>query len=434
MKQLKTIIIGLLILAITASAAARITIKVTRGIDSPTNIAVVPFLNSTGQQLPESLGEVIANDLQLSGRFKTLTRTAMPGLPSQQESIVMRDWRALNQDYIVIGRVESDNGRLRMTMELFDVFTGQRAMTPKSYYAQPSAMRAVAHRMSDEIYQQITGTRGIFSTKLAYVVKSQQGRRTEYRLEVADYDGANAVAAYRTPMPIISPSWSPDSKKIAFVTFDQNGRSRIDMLDLASGTVKNEISYPGINGAPSFSPDGSKLAFTNSQEGNPNIYVKDLRSGRVNRLTDHWAIDTEAAWSQNGRQIVFTSDRGGMPQLYMVRSTGGRAERITFEGNYNARAQYSADGQYIVYVHGRGGNNFNIAAMNMSSRQTRILTATTLDESPSLAPNGSMLVYGTKQQGKGVLAWVSVDGQVRSTMPVVDGDVREPAWSPYRGD
>lgn len=427
----KKIWVSLWLLVFMASAAqATVTIRITQGVDSPTKIAVVPFLNNTGSG--DDMAAIISNNLSLSGRFNPMSRNRFPGLPSSEQAISFRDWRLVQQDYVVIGRMETlSSGQLQVTMELFDVFTGQRAMPAQVLRVDSAAgLRDLAHRFSDQIFERITGTKGIFSTKLAYVVKDNSGRREEYRIEVADWDGARAAVVYRSPQPIISLAWSPDASKIAFVNFNNIGLSQIRELRLANNQVRDLVVLDGINGAPAYSPDGSELAFVSSHQGAANIYVQQLSSGRVTQVTDHWAIDTEPTWTRDGRNLIFTSDRGGAPQLYQASKNGGNAQRISFTGNYNARPQMSADGRYLIHVHANQGN-FNIAAMNMETRDLRILTQTEADESPSLAPNGSMLVYATRQQGTGVLAWVSVDGQVRSSMPATRGDVREPSWSPY---
>ncbi len=426
----KTGCILFLMLVLASVASATVTIRITQGVDSPVRIAVVPFLGNTSAST--DLAGVISNNLSLSGRFHPLSTNRFPGMPSSQQSILFRDWRLLQQEFIVIGRMERlNNGGYRATMELYDVFTGQAAMSPVSRQVDSAdQLRDIAHAFSDVIYQQITGTRGMFSTQLAYVVKEGASANEEYRIEVADWDGARARVVYRSEQPILSPSWSADGRRLAFVNFDSQGLSLIRELNLTNGQVRELVNFPGINTGPAFSPDGRELAFVSSHEGSANIYVMNLSNNRVRALTNHSAIDTEPAWTADGRNIIFTSDRGGTPQLYMVASNGGQIQRLTFTGNFNARSQVSSDGRYVIFVHVNNGN-FNIAAMDLQTRDMRILTRADFDESPSLAPNGSMLVYSTRQQGTGALAWVSVDGLVRSNMPSIRGDVREPAWSPF---
>lgn len=411
-------------------AQATVTIRITQGVDSPVKIAVVPFLGNTMGNV--ELSTVMSNNLSLSGRFHPLSTNRFPSLPSSEQAILFRDWRLLQQEFIAVGRMEQQaNGSIRATMELFDVFTGQRVMAPSTLQVgSVDEMRDLAHAFSDIIYQQITGTRGMFSTKLAYVVKESQGQREEYRIEVSDWDGARSRVLFRSPQPVLSPSWSADGRRLAFVNFNSIGLTLIRELTVANAQVRDLVTLPGINTGPAYSPNGRELAFVSSHEGAANIYVMNLSNNRVRAVTNHSAIDTEPAWTADSANIIFTSDRGGSPQLYIVGSTGGQAQRITFNGTYNGRPQLSSDGRYVIFVHVNSGN-FNIAAMDLQSRDMRILTRADFDESPSLAPNGSMLVYSTRQQGTGVLAWVSVDGLVRSSMPGIRGDVREPAWSPF---
>jgi len=293
-------------------------------------------------------------------------------------------------------------------------------------------LRDVAHQMADAIFEAITGLRGAFWTRIAYVRATGRGEDTRYALVIADADGHNPQEVVRSSQPLLGPAWSPDGRKLAYVNFE-HGNSEIWIQDLSTGTREQISSFRGINSAPSFSPDGTKLALTLSRTGNPEIYVMELASKSLTQLTQHYGIDTSPRWSPDGQSIYFTSDRSGQPQIYQMPAGGGEAQRVTFEGRYNADPSVSFDEQRIAVTQG-AGNVYRVALMDRSLGIPRwsMLSAGPLDESPSFAPNASMLVYAAREAGQGVLYAVSADGRVRQRLRVENADVRVPAWGPYR--
>ena len=336
------------------------------------------------------------------------------------------DWANLRQDFVVIGSVELLPTGYAIQFHVLDVHQKMEILRHR-VRGKASQLRDLAHYISDFIFEKITGVPGVFSTKLIYVTTNRE--RTRFNLNYADADGAREQLIYTSRDPVISPAWSPDGKKVAYVSFE-NGHSEIYFQELATGKRERVVAFEGSNSAPAFSPDGTKLAFVHSKLGNPDIYVMDLASRKIERMTNHYAIDTEPQWGVNGDSIYFTSSRAGGPQVYKL-DTGNKAvTRVTYEGAYNARARLTADGRKLVYVH-RSGDRFHIASQDLKSGLVHILTSETeLDESPSVAPNGSMVIYAASEADRSILAAVSVDGDVKFRLPSKYGDVREPAWSP----
>ena len=425
---------ALLFLPLAAAAQQRgLDIDIIGGNASALPITVVPMPYQGSAAAPQTdVASVVRADLERSGQFRTLPEAQIVEKPTRGSEIQFATWRALKQNYIVVGRVmDAGAGAYRVEYELYDVPKGERllglAMT-----ARGNAMRDVAHQMADAIYEKITGVRGAFWTRIAYVTASGKGDAMRYALMVADSDGYNPQTIVRSAEPLLSPSWSPDGRRLAYVSFE-SGNSAIYIQDIATGAREKVASFRGINGAPSFSPDGRQLALTLSRSGNPEIYVMDLGSRSLRQLTNTSAIDTEPVWSTDGGTIYFTSDRGGRPQIYRVPAAGGSASRVTFEGTYNATATVSFDGKKIAVVQG-AGNNYRIALMDSSLGSARwsSLSPGSLDESPSFAPNASMVLYAAREGGRGVLYAVSADARVRQRLVVANADVREPAWSPYR--
>lgn len=405
-------------------------IVIDAGYDQQTRIAVVPFRQAPELAGQAAMSDIIAFDLARSGQFDPEERRNMLSFPAHREEVFFRDWRILKTEYLVIGRVDREfNGDVSVSFELYDVTNG-RLLTEDRLTAPLDAWRDLAHRIADVVFEAITGIRGAFSTKIAYVLAQDSGTSyARYRLELADSDGERSRTLLSSDEPIMSPSWSPDGRRVAYVSFE-TGRPAVILQEIDTGSREFLSSFPGINGSPVFSPDGRSMALVLSRDGNPEIYVMNLADRRLRQITRHHGIDTEPSWTPDGRALVFTSDRGGRPQIYQVELATNFIERLTFHGPYNARARLLADGVHLVFVHRRNGID-HVAWLDLERDDLRVLTATRLDESPSLAPNGTMLIYATKEKGRGILAVVSIDGSVRYRLPSSSGDVREPAWSPY---
>ncbi len=413
----------------SAPVYAALTIEITEGTESSVPIAVVPFGWSGGSAQPAlDVAEVINADLSRSGFFKTLAPRDMLTQPHNAADIRFRNWQALGQDYLVIGRINEIGGGINMQFQLFDVYKGEQLLGYRMNVST-NDLRRTAHQISDIIYEKLTGRKGVFSTRIAYVTSTLKadGKKL-YKLQVADADGHNPITITSSAEPLMSPAWSPDGKKIAYVSFEKKS-SAIFIQTLATGERVKVAAFPGINGAPSWSPDGGRLAMTLSKDGSPDIYVLNLTNRKFQKLTKSYAIDTEASWSPDGSSIVFTSDRGGKPQIYIMPGRGGKIERLTFTGNYNAKGVFSPDGKKLAMVHANQGD-YRIAVMDMQNRTMNVLTEGPLDESPSFSPNGSMIIYASRVGEQGQLSTVSEDGRMHQTLVFDRGEVREPAWSP----
>jgi TolB protein len=429
---MKRVIVSLFLAVATAlPVRAELVIEITAGRDNPTAIAVVPFAWSGWGSAPEDVAAIISSDLLRSGQFAPVARADMLGLPTRESEVYYRDWRTTNVEYLLIGRVSGDS-TITVEFELYDVFKQEGILVGRET-GPVAQLRMLAHRASDKVYRQLTGIRGAFATRILYVAVTQRaGADDNYKLMVADADGARAELVLESRQPILSPAWAPDGNQIAYVSFEST-RPAIYLHDLSSGQRERLTNFKGLNGAPAWSPDGNSLAMVLSRDGSPDLYILDMPSRKFRRLTRHYAIETEPAWMPDGRSLVFTSDRGGRPQIYRIDVVTERTERVTYEGSWNARASVAADGRNMVLVH-QADNAFHIAIQDLERERLQIVTSTALDESPSVAPNGSMVLYATKLDGRGILAAVSVDGSVKFRLPSREGDVREPAWSPYLGD
>ena len=417
----------LFMVVLSSYANAQLTnITISHGVDNPTRIAVVPF-NYSGAKLSEDIPQIIRDDLNFSGQFESIPTDKMISYPVSESEIRYRDWKMINAEYILIGGITEQAGRYSASYELFDVAQQKRVFIKMSVDGVDSQLRDMAHRISDKVYETLTGIRGIFSTKIIYVEAFQKPNR--YRLMLSDFDGARSRILLDSKQPIMSPVWSPDGSRVAYVSFETD-RPAIYVQTLSTGRKEQITNFKGLNGAPAWSPDGQKLAMVLSKDDNPEIYTVDLASRAFTRITNQFAIDTEPSWTIDGTGIFFTSDRGVRPQIYKVTLATGVTERVTFDGDYNARGRVSPDGKSLVMVNKRT-NVYQIAAQDLKSGNLRILTETNYDESPTIAPNGAMLMYATSVGGKGILGAVSLDARTKVRLPSKQGDVREPAWSPF---
>lgn len=431
MKILKGVLLTLFFLVGAAQAEEK-NILVSTGADRAVPIAVVPFGWQGGNVLPEDMSEIIGNDLRNSGYFDPISRQNMISLPTQASEVIYRDWKALGAQYVLVGSIAPAGGRLQVQFALFNVATEQQVFAG-SVSGSTDQLRDMAHYVADQSFEKLTGVKGAFSTRMLYVTAERFSvNNTRYTLQRSDYDGQRAVTLLQSREPILSPRYAPDGRRIAYVSFEQK-RPRIFIQHVDTGRREQITNFEGLNGAPAWSPEGNRLAFVLSKDGNPEIYVMDLGSRQLRRVTNHMAIDTEPFWGADGQTIYFTSDRAGKPQIYKTNINGGEPQRVTFVGNYNANPKLSADEKTLVMIHRQDGfTNFKVAAMDLvRGGAPRILSGTTLDDSPTVAPNGTMLIYATRQQGRGVLMLVSTNGHVRLPIPTVQGDIREPSWSPY---
>lgn len=418
-----------------AHAQQNLRITITQGVDNPVPIAVVPFDWQGFGVLPENLTDIVNSDLRNSGEFAPVEERNMLSMPHEQSEVYFRDWSFLGADYLLVGKIQRspDSDLVQVQYELFDVRREAR-LIGEVISGNEGQLRDIAHQISDMIYEQVTGVRGAFSTKILYI--TSQGSTADginYQLNMADYDGGRAQVLLESQEPIMSPSWSPDGQRIAYVSFEST-RPRIYIQELATGEREQITDFPGLNSSPVWSPDGNRMAMVLSKDGNPDVYVMDLRTRELSKVTTHFAVDTEPSWMPDGNSLLYTSEQGGnnRPQIYQVSLDSRFSERLTFEGIFNAKGAMLPDGENLVLIHRYDtSEDFHLAIMNLARGTIRILTDTSLDESPTIAPNASMVMYASQQNGRGVLNAVSIDGRVKYQLPVAQGDVREPAWSPF---
>ena len=411
------------------AAGQKIEIDIEGGAVRGIPTAIVPFKVVNGPPLSQALHEVVMDDLRASGKFDPVPPSDFLTSPSRAEDVRYKDWRFINVEALVIGEVwVSGDGRYEVQFRIFDVARqtelggGRRIPNLSS-----SDLRTAGHIISDHVYEAFTGSPGAFNSRIAFIDEVVQGSRPRYRLLVGDWDGFGAQEVYASWQPLLSPSWSPDGSRLAFVAFTDKG-SIVRVLELATGTPTTVASFKGVNTAPSWSPTGNQLAYSSSRNGSPDVYIYDFSTQQHKRISKHFAIDTEPSWSPDGRDLLFTSNRNGRPQIYRYDLSSGLVNRITFEGEENANASYDYNGKRIVMVH-LGGQ---IAIVQNESDQLLPITFAKFDESPSFSPNGDMVLYATEEQFEPLLKVASADGRVKTTLKYVSGDVREPAWSPLR--
>ena len=415
--------------AITAAAVIRV--EVTQWLETAHPIAIVPFVWDGTHAPPQDIAQIVSADLTRSGKFAPVALAELVARPKSSADIAFSNWKTGGIEHLVIGKLKiASEGAYIAQFQLFDIYK-EKQIVGYSFPVQAKQLRQAAHEISDIIFEKITGLRGAFGTRLAYVkVVEQSSDESDYILQIADSDGFDPQVILSSKQPLMSPSWSPDGQQIAYVSFEDRQTSAIYVQVVATGSRRMVSSVPGINGAPVWSPDGKKLALTLSHQGNPDIYILDLASGQLRQLTFNRAIDTEATWDPSGDKIIWTSNRSGGAQLYEISTGGKQAHRLTFEGRYNASPAVSPDGKLVAMVHSDRGQ-FRIAVLDRESSQLRVLTNGYLDESPSFSPNGSMIIYAAAGSAQGVLESVSTDGRIKQRFTVSDVDVREPAWSPF---
>ena len=430
LNKLSKIILAALLFGVMQGAHAAFTIQITQGVDGALPIAVVPFdAAKLSSKLPVDIAQIVSSDLNRSGVLKAMKRTELPANPHYSNQVKYARWKTAKQDYLVVGRVlEKSPGVYEIQFQLLDVLK-QKQLLGRSMPTKKRNLRSRAHQISDFIYEQITGTPGAFNTRIAYV-RAQKNAARKYVLQVSDTDGFNAQNVLESDEPIMSPSWSPDGKSLAYVSFEKK-RAEIFIQHLATARRSKVAGFRGLNSAPSWSPDGKFLALVLSKDGSPDIYTLNTATKRLKRLTSHRAIDTEPVWSADGKSIIFTSDRAGSPQIYEVGVNGGKPKRLTFEGRYNSAASLSPDGKFIVIVHAEQGQ-YRIAQFERATGNLTVLTDSSLDESPSFSPNGKMVLYASTRGSNGFLFAVSIDGRAKHKLSDQAGDIREPVWGPFK--
>lgn len=416
-------LLAALFLGLSLSAQAQLSIEITGAGANRIPLAIPPF---DGERIVSTaLVSVVRADLERSGFIRLVDPGSAP--IAENAAVAYGDWRSRGADALVTGSVlPQGEGRYDTRFRLHDV--PKQALLTTGGFAHSSApyqLRATAHHIADAIYEKLTGEKGVFSTRIAYVVKSTGS----YELQIADADGFNAQTALKSREPIISPTWSPEGGKLAYVSFESK-KPVVYVHDLATGRRHVAANFKGSNSAPAWSPDGRRLAVVLTKDGGSQLYTVNADGSGLQRVASSSGIDTEPQFSPDGQWIYFTSDRGGSPQIYRTAANGGETQRVTFNGSYNVTPRLSPDGKSMAYI-SRDSGRFQVTLMDLASKQTQILTDTSRDESPSFAPNGRIIVYATEVGGRGVLATVSSDGRVKQRLSVQAADIREPSWGPF---
>lgn len=406
---------------IAQTAHAQLHLEIAKAPEQAPKIAIIPFSND------QTIYSIVENDLNRSGKFSSASQN-LPASASMNNPNAAA-WQTAGVPYVVTGEIKQNAaGSYEVHYQLYDVEKKQYLLN-ELLTVPTSRVRQAAHMISDAIYQALTGIQGDFSGRIAYVLRNPTTPEQRYTLQIADTDGEQPKTILTARDPILSPAWTPDAQKIAYVSFESK-RPAIYVQDLSTGQREKLASFRGLNGAPSFSPDGKSMLFTASMHGNPEIYQMDLDTRQLQRMTNDSAIDTEARYAPDGKSFIFTSDRGGSPQIYRYSLADGSSKRLTFRGAFNARGTLSADGKKVALVHRPSGSSYKVAIQDINTGITNILTPTSLDESPSFSPNGQMVVYATREDNRGLLSIMSVDGRFRMNLPSEQGEVREPAWAP----
>lgn len=433
-QKLSVVLSGFIVFS---SAQAAIHLELTQGVNAATPIAIVAFANEPNN-IPgnTTMTQVISNDLQNSGEFRVLAPNVLSQQPTALPAIDQKYWQKQGANDIVIGQIKQvGSNRYQVSFQLVNLYASSEAsgtLLNQTFTVYQNGLRQLAHHISDTIYEKITGVRGIFSTKIAYVLAQRfQNNTARYRLTVADEDGFNPQTLLTSSQPIMSPTWTPNGRGLAYVSFEGH-RASIYLQDLATGGRELLAHYSGMNNAPSFSPNARRLALVLTLSGNPNIYVMDLASHKLTQITNDYFIDTEPTWSPDGKSLFFTSNRAGGPQIFRYDFASNQASRITFDGKYNATPRISPHGQNLVVLH-QDSDGFNVAKQDLNSGRMTVLTSSGQNDSPSLAPNGKMVLYGTRYSGREMLGLVSIDGRVKLRLPSQEGDVQDPSWSPFLG-